>query len=337
LDKWHFPVCNSILDSDALIERVLSLYSLGNSVQCNLYRRCMSDVYSVKTQSDSYFLKVYRNDRNSRKNIEAEMDFLNDLLANQIPVSAPIKNCHSAYLNEIDAPEGTRYAVLFHAITGHEPLETNPSHSRSFGKLAGRLHNCADKLGKQYDRKHLDEKYLILDPIGYMKPYIHNRKQDIDYLSKFGSDLIDELCSLLTKIAPEYGICHGDFHAGNALYDSNDQLTLFDFDSFGYGWRIVDLGVYVVSYDWMDLSRESKKKRERIWNVFAEGYSEERPLSENELSAVRLCLPIRHFELMGITIRYWSQIEGINWITDEYFDKHIEWFKKWADEYRSIF
>jgi len=63
LGKWHFPVSNSILDSDALIERVLSLYSLGNSVQCNLYRRCMGDVYFVKARNDSYFLKVYRNDK----------------------------------------------------------------------------------------------------------------------------------------------------------------------------------------------------------------------------------------------------------------------------------
>lgn len=112
------------------------------------------------------------------------------------------------------------------------------------------------------------------------------------------------------------------------------MLVLFDFDSFGYGWRALDIGVYRVSYDWMDLSREGKAVKARFWDAFLEGYNAERPLGENELEAVALSLPIRHLELMGLTIRYWSPREGIHWISDEYFDRHIRWFKRWANEYR---
>ncbi len=330
----YFPVRSSILDEDALVNRVLSRYSFGEAIKCRLFRRSMSDVYIVRTKEAEYYLKVYRDDRNSKESIEAEVSFLNDLLDHRISVAVPVKNCYSDYLNEIAAPEGKRYAVLFHAVTGDEPIETNLEHSYDFGKLTGRIHNCADGLGKQYSRRHLDEKYLIEDSIGYMEPYLHGRKQDMDYLSKFGSDLISELHSLLNKETPEYGICHGDLHTGNARYNSNGELTLFDFDSFGYGWRAIDMGVYLVSYDWMDLSREGKSKKDRFWNMFIEGYNKERLLSENELMAAQLCLPIRHFELMGITIRYWSQIDGISWITDDYFNRHVNWFKKWHNEYR---
>ena len=294
----------------------------------------MSDVYIVEAQDATYFLKVYRNDRSSKENIEAEVSFLNDLFDNQVSVTTPVMNCHSSYLNELSTPEGTRYAVLFHAVTGGEPEEDNLDQSRKFGKLAGRIHNCADGLNKQYKRGHLDEKYLVKNPIIYMEPYLHNRKRDLDYLSKFGSDLIAELNGLLSRETPEYGICHGDLHAGNARYNTNGELTLFDFDSFGYGWRVVDIGVYLVSYDWMDLSREGKSKKDRFWNAFVEGYNQQRALNKNELTAVQLCLPIRHFELMGITIRYWSQNIGISWIDDDYFDRHISWFKKWSSEYR---
>jgi hypothetical protein len=37
---------------------------------------------------------------------------------------------------------------------------------------------------------------------------------------------------------------------------------------------------------------------------------------------------------MGLTMRYWAQHQGIHWITDQFFDQHIAWFKRWAEEYR---
>ena len=138
----------------------------------------------------------------------------------------------------------------------------------------------------------------------------------------------------MSKDLPEYGICHGDLHAGNARFDRNGELALFDWDSFGYGWRALDIGVYRVSYDWLDLSQETKAKKARFWGAFLEGYGEERALSGNELAAVDLALPIRHLELMGLTIRYWAPQQGIHWITDDHFDRHISWFKRWREEYR---
>ncbi len=43
---------------------------------------------------------------------KAQIGFLNGLLDRQISVARPIKNCHSTYLDELNAPEGTRYVVL---------------------------------------------------------------------------------------------------------------------------------------------------------------------------------------------------------------------------------
>jgi Ser/Thr protein kinase RdoA (MazF antagonist) len=330
----YFPVRHSILDEAALIERVLSRYALGQPIRCRLFRRSMSDAYLVETPDETYFLKVYLRGRHSREAIEAEIAFVNDLADHQIPVAAPVRDRQGRCLNELNAPEGTRFAVLFDGVGGEEPRETNLQHSRRFGRLAARIHNCADRLNKRYDRWHLDEGYLIRDPIRYMEPYLRHRAADLNALCQFGDDLIAELRALLGKEAPEYGICHGDLHTGNARLDRNGELVLFDFDSFGYGWRALDIGVYRVSYDWMDLSREGKAVKARFWDAFLEGYNAERPLGKNELEAVALSLPIRHLELMGLTIRYGSPREGIHWISDEYFDRHMRWFRRWANEYR---
>ena len=83
----------------------------------------MSDVYRVDTRDAAYILKVYMHGRHSRGEIEAEVNFLNDLLDHDIAVAAPVANNDGAYLDEIDAPEGTRCAVLFDALSGDEPQE----------------------------------------------------------------------------------------------------------------------------------------------------------------------------------------------------------------------
>jgi len=224
---------------------------------------------------------------------------------------------------------------LYRAVLGAELRETDLGHSRRFGKLAAQVHNCADRLDKPYNRWQLDEAYLVRHPIREMAPYLAHRPADLDYLRQFGEGLIGELLRLLPKGLPEYGICHGDLHAGNARLDREGEPVLFDLDSFGYGWRALDIGVYRVSYDWLGLSHEVKATKARFWEAFLQGYHEERILSQAELSAVDLSLPVRHLELMGITMRYWAQHQGIHWITDEYFDQHIAWFRKWAGEYRS--
>jgi Ser/Thr protein kinase RdoA (MazF antagonist) len=330
----HFPVKHSVLDGDALAVWIASRYPLGQPIRCRLFRKSMSDTYLVETPDETFFLKVYMQDRHARQAIEAEIEFALDLRAHDISVVAPLPTFDGRYLSEVCAPEGTRFVALYYGVMGEEPRETNLEHSRRFGKLVAQLHSCADRLGKRYQRWHLDETYLIRDPIRYMQPYLQHRSEDLDYLNQFGDDLIAELTALLSKEPPEYGICHGDLHTGNARFDRNGELILFDFDSFGYGWRALDIGVYAVSYDWLDLSRETKATKVRFWDAFLKGYNKERPLGENELAATQLSLPIRHIELMGLTIRYWAQHQGIHWIDDHYFDQHIRWFIKWAAEYR---
>jgi Ser/Thr protein kinase RdoA (MazF antagonist) len=334
-----FPVRHSVLDEDALANEILARYPLREPIRCRFFRQSMSDVYWIDTHGRSYVLKVYLHNRHSRQDIAAEISFVNDLLGCGVPVAAPLQNNDAEWLNEFNAPEGARYAVLFEAVTGAEPQETNLAHSRSFGQLAGRLHNCADRLsseGKRYGRRHLDEKYLIEEPLRAIGQHFQYRPADLAYLSSLGSDLSGELRRLVSRDSPEYGLCHGDLHTGNARFDGRGQLTLFDMDSFGYGWRAIDIGVFHVSYDWQDLSQETRDKKDRFWAAFVDGYNRERRLRHNELVVAQLCLPIRHLELMGLTIRYWSPQIGTGWINDAYLDAHLDWFRRWAGEPRPV-
>ena len=332
-DAAFFPVRHSVLDADALAKRVLSAYELGGLAHCRFFRRSMSDAYRVEAPAGSFFFKVGMYGRHDRAAVEAEVAFLCALGEHKIPVAQPVQRRDGTYIVDIAAPEGTRYGVLYRAAEGEAPQETNLAHSRAFGNLIARIHRCADGSDRHYDRWHLDETHLIRDPIRYMVPYVQHRPADLDYLRRFGEDLIVELRALLSKDLPQYGVCHGDLHTGNARVNTAGELVLYDFDSFGYGWRALDVGVYRVSYDWMDLSAACKVAKARFWEAFVEGYVAERSLSRDELAAVELALPIRHLELMGMTIRYWASHQGAHWISDAYFDQHVAWCKEWADGY----
>ncbi|MFN2169730.1 MAG: hypothetical protein ACK2U9_26150, partial [Anaerolineae bacterium] len=80
-ERPHFPVRHSILDQDALAVWLRARYRLSGPVRCRFLRRSMSDAYRVEAGDRSYVLKVYMRGRHSREEIEAETDFMNDLIA----------------------------------------------------------------------------------------------------------------------------------------------------------------------------------------------------------------------------------------------------------------
>ena len=328
-----FPVKKSLLEERALSEKLSSDYPIRNPVKCVLHRITMSDVYQIGTPDEDFFLKIYRKSDKSEENIRDEVRLVNDLIDKEVPIPKPVHRNDGGYLTRIHAPEGERIAILFHAALGQEPQEANKAHSHRFGRLIGKLHSCADELNHEYKLKKIDENYLILDPVRYMKQYLEHREDDYNYLLQFGKDLAEELASKLDDSAPVYGICHGDVHTGNARMDDSGNISIFDFDSSGYGWRVIDIGTYAVSYDWKDLTKEGKRKKESIWNHFLEGYNEWRPLTENELSVLHLSMPIRQLELTGIGMQKDAKYEGTHWITDEFFDSLIKWLRDWLNKY----
>ena len=71
------------------------------------------------------------------------------------------------------------------------------------------------------------------------------------------------------------GVCHGDLQAENFHITTNNEFTFFDFDFFGDGYLIYDIGVFM----WYD----HKNKPKEIIDAFMKGYQTQRKLSEKEL------------------------------------------------------
>ena len=102
-----FPVANSTLPAEALIERVLTKYELEAPVHCQFLHFGVNDTYEVRTKSDTCFLRVYRHGWRTRGQILAEVEMLEFFEKQGLSVSAGIRRKDGNFLTRIDAPEGT--------------------------------------------------------------------------------------------------------------------------------------------------------------------------------------------------------------------------------------
>jgi Ser/Thr protein kinase RdoA (MazF antagonist) len=129
-----FPVIDSVLDARAIAGSVLDRYELTPPVMCEYLQRGVNDTYVVHTNPNTYYFRIYRSGWRTRSEIEAEVSMLDLLRKRGQPVSYPVAKSRGGFLNKLDAPEGTRYGVLFTEAAGTRPEITN-AWSRDYGVL----------------------------------------------------------------------------------------------------------------------------------------------------------------------------------------------------------
>ena len=261
----------------------------------------------------------------SRAEIQSEVDLLRFLKRRGISVPSPIKKVDGTYIDRLDAPEGRRYAVLFSNANG------SPPHGREFceqfGQLIGALHNVTDGSTRSFRRPRTGLGQLTCEPLQNIFHYLCHRPRDVDYLAKVALELGDAVGATLPGGAPQTGMCHGDLHASNLHQDQDGRLTLLDFDCCGYGWRAYDIAVFLWSRT-RGFSRGEKTKRTREWNKFLRGYSSVRALSEAELRAVDLFVPLRSLWVMGLNTGLQKDFGRRHW-SESYFDAHLRFIRQW--------
>ncbi len=239
-DTSLFPVQDSTLSDQAIADQLLPLYGLTPPYSCRFFRKGICDTYRIQSAGGEFYLKVYRAGRRSLLDVSEEVRLLNHLLDQGVSVVRPVARSGGGYVNELQAPEGTRCAVLFHAVQGDD--EKTDRHRRAFGATVARMHLAADSMKPAYNRQHLDVTTLIEENMVPISQLMAHRPDDLRLIRELADHAKDRIVSLLPCTSPDYGVCHGDLHGGDVIYDANGQPTLLDFDSSGVGWRAVDLG-----------------------------------------------------------------------------------------------
>ncbi|NER34220.1 MAG: phosphotransferase [Oscillatoria sp. SIO1A7] len=311
-----FPAIYSTLACDALASRLLPHYEIEVVAGCQFWHRGLSDIYLVETQAKPYILRVSHHHWRSKSEIDFELELLDFLRQNQIPVAYPLPTKAGELSVEINAPEGKRYAALFPYAPGEVPLgDLNASQSHKLGKTLAKLHQVAQDFRSSSDRQALTLEYLLDDSWHQIAPWLQQKESDRIYLAETIALIKDSLRDLPCE-PPYWGICWGDPHSGNTHFTADNQITLFDFDQCGYGWRIFDIAKF-----WQVSLRTGMPRQVR--ETFLAGYQELAKIKDFELQALQALTQAAHIWMWAISLNS-AMIYDRSRLDDYFFRRRIE-------------
>ncbi|MGA1475649.1 MAG: phosphotransferase [Prochlorothrix sp.] len=318
--RQTFPVLYSTLSCEALIHQVLSLYDLGTVQDCQFWNRGLSDIYRVETKANFYILRISHNQWRSKAEIYFELEFLDFLQRRRIPIAYPLRTRTGKLAVELEAPEGKRYAALFIYAPGDIPLgDLNSHQSYRMGQILAQIHGEGLAFTSRYQRQPLDLSHLLDHSLETIAPFLKRRSGDLHYLQHQMSDVRQKLAQL-PQTAPFWSVCWGDPHSGNAHFTSENQVTLFDFDQCGPGWRAFDVAKF-----WQVAIRTGMNRRVR--DAFLGGYTNVQPLEELELELLQPLTQAAHVWMWAINLQS-SIVHQYSRLDSYYFTQRLEQLKR---------
>lgn len=317
-----FPIQKSTLSAHAIGEHVAQAFDLAEPVRCRLLTQTVNDMYLIETLSTSFVYRIWRHAAKTLNSLETILEVQFQLSRQDLPVVCPIPLPSGNYLQTLNAPEGQRPAALFSFASG-QPAGREITAAQSFvaGQLTANLHLLADTLAPSPDLLIHDVEFLLLEPYNVIRNCKATNEEQIESLEVIVSNLRQRV-SNLDKTAPLFGICHGDVHGMNVLFDE-EQVTLLDFDWLSYSWRAWDLAVFV----WWIRGVEDEAK---VKQAFLDGYHSVQPRAEAIVGSIPIFVPIRHLLLTSSIITNAEQ--GINvgrWIDKAFIEKRLRFIQTW--------
>lgn len=305
-----FPAIYSTLSPQALIDGVLSEYQLDTISRCLFWNRGLSDIYLIETSGEAYILKVSHHHWRSETDIQFELEFLDFLYHQGIPVANPLTTKTEKLFVTIKAVEGDRYAALFPFAPGEVPQgDLDLEQSKILGQALGKIHSSSLKFCSNTPRQFLNLEYLLDDSFKVISPYLHRQNQDLVFLEQAIAKIKQEL-ACLEQTSPLWSVCWGDPHSGNVHFTKDNQITLFDFDQCGYGWRMFD----VAKFFQVSLNAGIKRK---VRDAFLIGYQQIQKLTDAEISSLQALTQTAHIwnwaiSINAATIHNWSRLDDFH-------------------------
>ena len=196
-------------------------------------------------------LRLHRPGYQSRKGIEAELDWTSQLAQRGVPVPLPV----STTAGDRTAIVGDRIASCVHWLAGDPigagevPFVGSPdlhcASMRALGGLLAQMHRVTDTLSLPScdARPKWDASgFCGPDPLWgrfWENPALTASERDLLIASR------DTAADKLGAFRGDYGLIHADVLRENVLAGP-DGLSLIDFDDAGYGFRAYDLGTALV-------------------------------------------------------------------------------------------
>ncbi len=312
-----FPIAYSTIAPQALVDRILSRYAVGEVTSCVFWIRGLSDIYLVETCDNRYVLRVSHAHWRSQAEIEFELELLTFLHKNYIPVSHPLRTKDGQLAIEIAALEGNRYASLFTYAAGQVAVgDLNKVQAQKLGETIARLHNTAQDFQCHAARPHLTINYLLDDSLQELSPFFNVAARK--YMNEAIAHIKEQI-SHLPKKMPIWSVCWGDPHSGNVHFTETNEITLFDFDQCGYGWRSFDIAKFLQVTLQAGTSPSVRK-------AFLQGYQSAQHLEEIELKCMQPLMQVAQIWSWAISVKS-AIVHNHSKLDASYFHQRLEHFK----------
>jgi Ser/Thr protein kinase RdoA (MazF antagonist) len=311
----YVPVSSSIIAANYLSAFLIEKYQFEPNTTCKLIKAGINHSYLVQTPTDQFIFRVYSLDWRSPLEIQEEIRLLDLLYSNKIPVSFALPDANGNYLQQLGAPEGVRYGVLFSFAKGEKLLNMPADVHFNIGATMARLHKITHNLTLQ--RVEYTPEVVLKNSFEKLKNYLPADTEEMQFMAKAQLRLLDILQSV-NAAEVRQGVLHLDIWFDNMVICDGD-VTLFDFDFCGNGMLCYD-----IAYSVLQIHSTEKDKHECKLKVssFLEGYGSVTKISEEEkrlLPALGVCL---YFFYLGIQCeRYenWSN----TFVNETYLKRYI--------------
>jgi Ser/Thr protein kinase RdoA (MazF antagonist) len=315
------PVVHSVLAAEAVGREVGRGYAIAPAA-CRLLRAGTNDSYLLSADGFTHLVRIYGASDGAEHEIGDELRLLRHLCEGGVDVGVPVPDRTGRLVRPVDAPEGRRQLVVFTHVEGPPLSWDDPADCRLVGRAAAQIHAGSDGFTPRRRRSRLDAERLLDASLAAVAPFLAHRPADRAELAATAERLRAEI-SAEAVAGLDRGACHGDLSVRTVTRRAGGAPFAFGFDLCGTGWRAFDLAA---------VHRAAAAGRGGgVWTAFLDGYAEVRPLAPPDLAAVPLFQAVRELWRLGMFARNAPQW-GAAALSDDYLDRKLAFFRRWASE-----
>lgn len=275
-----FPVTASTLSENHLRQFVIDKYSLSEKCTCKLFRTGINHTYFIEGIETKYIFRVYSFNWRTKVEIQAKLNLLSELKNNNISVSHALSDKDEEYIQEINAPEGIRFAVLFTFAKGGKVRFMNEENCASIGSLMAQIHKTT--ANKKIERIDYTIQTLLEVPYHNATRFFSEELTEMQYL-KSSINVISKTFEIRANDNIQSSCVHLDIWYDNMSITDNNKITLFDFDFCGNGFSILDIAYFCKQLFHIETDKRIYEQKVRY---FLEGYQSIRNLSQEEINLI---------------------------------------------------
>jgi len=320
-----FPVSSSILSAPELANFIQQHYNFLDTAVCSLIKAGINHTYLINDLSGKFIFRIYSFNWRSKLEIEEELKLIQHLKENKIPVSYPIEDKNGVVIQELSAPEGNRFAVLFSYANGEKLLDYSLETHEKVGEVMAGIHRLT--LNYKLERISYTEDSLLISPFPRLRNFLSENSEEMAFMKSLQQQLLSELRSAdQTKLRK--GAVHLDIWFDNLNVNAQDEITLFDFDFCGNGWLCLDIAYYLMQLHVIEINEERYTAK---LQSFLKGYESVTTINDQEKNLLHTLGVSLYFFYLGIQCERFENWSNV-FLNETYLKRYIAArVKKYAD------